>query len=108
MRLLHRLRQGYAIWPFDAAGDRTVVEIYARAFLRLAGGRGTKVRDRASLDRALDDRRPRGEVVVDRRGPGAQAGGQAADRRLARPLVELAQGLVDDRLGGEVRLPTFW
>ncbi|MCH8685990.1 hypothetical protein [Pedomonas mirosovicensis] len=56
MRLLHHLReQGVAIWPFDplpAAGP-VVVEIYCRAFLRLAGGRGLKLRDGPSLDAAL-------------------------------------------------------
>lgn len=53
MRVLHRLRGSYAIWPFDPPGPRTVVEIYGRAMLRHAGGRGLKIRDRAALDAAL-------------------------------------------------------
>jgi hypothetical protein len=53
MRVLHRLRPGFAIWPFDPPGGRTVVEIYGRAMLRHAGGRGLKIRDRAALDAAL-------------------------------------------------------
>ncbi len=53
MRVLHRLRQSYAIWPFDPPGERTVVEIYGRAMLRHAGGRGLKIRDQAALDAAL-------------------------------------------------------
>jgi hypothetical protein len=53
MRVLHRLRGGYAIWPFDPPGPRTVVEIYGRAMLRHAGGRGLKIRDTAALDAAL-------------------------------------------------------
>lgn len=53
MRLLHRLREGFAIWPFDPPGTRTIVEIYTRAMLRHAGGRGTKLRDRQALNRAL-------------------------------------------------------
>ncbi|WP_448582124.1 hypothetical protein [Thermaurantiacus sp.] len=53
MRLLHRLRGGFAVWPFDPAGERTVVEIYTRAMLRHAGGRGLKLRDPAGLSAAL-------------------------------------------------------
>ena len=53
MRVLNRLRGGYAVWPFDPPGPRTVVEIYGRAMLRHAGGRGLKIRDRAALDAAL-------------------------------------------------------
>jgi hypothetical protein len=53
MRVLHRLRSSYAVWPFDAPSERTVVEIYTRAMLRLAGGRGLKVRDAAGLEAAL-------------------------------------------------------
>lgn len=53
MRVLHRLRGPYAIWPFDAPGPRTVVEIYGRAMLRHAGGRGLKLRDATSLNTAL-------------------------------------------------------
>jgi hypothetical protein len=54
MRVLHRLRGPFAVWPFDAPGERTVVEIYGRAMLRHAGGRGLKIRDRAALDAALE------------------------------------------------------
>ena len=53
MRVLNRLRQDFNIWPFDAPGERTVVEIYTRAMLRHAGGRGRKLRDAQALDRAL-------------------------------------------------------
>jgi hypothetical protein len=53
MRLLHRVGGPFAIWPFDPPGQRTLVEIYTRAFLRLAGGRGGKLRDRPALDTAL-------------------------------------------------------
>lgn len=53
MRVLNRLRQGFAIWPFDPPRDRTVVEIYTRAFIRLAGMRGLKVRGLPDLQRAL-------------------------------------------------------
>lgn len=53
MRLLHRLRESFAVWPFDQPAGRTVVEIYTRAMLRHAGGRGTKLRDTGSLNRAL-------------------------------------------------------
>ncbi len=53
MRLLHRLRGSFAVWPFDPPGERTVVEIYTRAMLRHAGGRGLKLRDAAGLNVAL-------------------------------------------------------
>lgn len=53
MRVLNRLRQSYAVWPFDQPGARTVVEIYTRAMLRHAGGRGLKLRDAAGLNSAL-------------------------------------------------------
>ncbi len=53
MRLLHRLRRSFAIWPFDPPGARTVVEIYTRAMLRHSGGNGQKVRDIGGLNRAL-------------------------------------------------------
>lgn len=55
MRLLHRLRGPFAVWPFDpvSAERGIIVEIYARAFIRLAGGRGLKLRDRSGLDAAL-------------------------------------------------------
>jgi len=53
MRLLNRLRARFAIWPFDPPAERTVVEIYTRAMLRHAGGRGLKLRDPAGLSAAL-------------------------------------------------------
>lgn len=53
MRVLNRLRESYAIWPFEAPGGRTVVEIYTRAMLRHAGGRGLKIRDMEALNAAL-------------------------------------------------------
>jgi hypothetical protein len=53
MRVLHRLRGPFAVWPFDPVGPRTLVEIYGRAMLRHAGGRGGKIRDDAALDAAL-------------------------------------------------------
>ena len=55
MRLLHRLGDAIPVWPFDPlpASGPVLVEIYTRAFLRRAGGRGLKLRDRAALDRAL-------------------------------------------------------
>lgn len=55
MRLLHRLGDAVAVWPFDPVPDTgpVLVEIYARAFLRRAGGRGGKLRDAGSLNTAL-------------------------------------------------------
>ena len=53
MRLLHRLRPHLAIWPFAPPAGACVVEIYTRAFIRLAGLSGRKVRDAATLDLAL-------------------------------------------------------
>lgn len=55
MRLLHRLGDAMAVWPFDPVPDTgpVLVEIYARAFLRRAGGRGGKVRDAGALNMAL-------------------------------------------------------
>ncbi len=55
MRLLHHLRGPYAVWPFDAPDPARglVVEIYARAFIRMAGLRGLKLRDAAALNGAL-------------------------------------------------------
>ncbi len=55
MRVLNRLHPHYTIWPFEAC-DRThgvVVEIYTRAFIRLGGMRGLKLRDIDSLNSAL-------------------------------------------------------
>jgi hypothetical protein len=55
MRLLHRLDGRVSMWPFDeaAAGRSLVVEIYTRAFIRLAGLSGRKVRTLTQLDVAL-------------------------------------------------------
>lgn len=53
MRVLHRLRGGFAVWPFDPPAARTIVEIYTRAMLRHAGGRGGKLRDAGALNDAL-------------------------------------------------------
>jgi hypothetical protein len=55
MRLLHRLDGKVAIWPMDPlpAHGSAVVEIYTRIYLRRAGMRGTKLRSRADLNRAL-------------------------------------------------------
>src|SRR4030095_5623450 len=55
MRLLHRLEGRVSVWPFEeaAAGRSLVVEIYTRAFIRLAGLSGRKVRTLTQLDAAL-------------------------------------------------------
>ena len=55
MRLLQRLDGRVAIWPMDELPEHgsAVVEIYTRIYLRLAGLRGTKLRSRTELDRAL-------------------------------------------------------
>jgi hypothetical protein len=56
MRLLNRLAGRVPVWPMDAptkAGS-LVVEIYTRAFIRLAGQSGRKVRTLAQLNEALD------------------------------------------------------
>ena len=55
MRLLHRLEGKVPIWPFDPAPERgsLVVEIYTRAFIRLAGLSGRKVRTLEQLNQAL-------------------------------------------------------
>ncbi|HEX6374888.1 MAG TPA: hypothetical protein VFZ91_04130 [Allosphingosinicella sp.] len=55
MRLLHRLDGRVAIWPMDELPEHgsAVVEIYTRIYLRRAGLRGTKLRSRTELDRAL-------------------------------------------------------
>jgi hypothetical protein len=63
MRLLHRLEGHVPVWPVDFAQDRSmdpppahgslVVEIYSRAFIRLAGLSGRKVRSRVDLNAAL-------------------------------------------------------
>jgi hypothetical protein len=55
MRLLHALDGRVPVWPMDAPPERgsLVVEIYTRAFIRLAGLSGRKVRSLDELDRAL-------------------------------------------------------
>lgn len=55
MRLLARLPDCFAVWPFQQPRDdqSVVVELYSRAMLRLAGGRGLKLRSRETLDVAL-------------------------------------------------------
>ena len=55
MRLLHHLDGRVPIWPFDALPMQgsVVVEIYTRAFIRMAGLSGRKVRSRAELGKAL-------------------------------------------------------
>jgi hypothetical protein len=63
MRLLHGLEGAVPVWPFDfvekrsfdllPSQDSLVVEIYTRAFIRLAGLSGRKVRSQDQLDAAL-------------------------------------------------------
>jgi hypothetical protein len=55
MRLLHRLQGKVPIWPFDPVPEHgsLVVEIYTRAFIRLAGLSGRKVRTLDLLNQAL-------------------------------------------------------
>jgi hypothetical protein len=55
MRFLHRLDGKIAIWPMDPLPEdgSAVVEIYTRIYLRRAGMRGTKLRTRVLLNRAL-------------------------------------------------------
>ena len=55
MRLLHRLAGRVPFWPMDPlpAQGSVVVEIYTRAFIRLAGLSGRKVRTLDQLDAAL-------------------------------------------------------
>ena len=55
MRLLHRLDGRVPVWPMDPLPGQgsLVVEIYTRAFIRLAGLSGRKVRSRAELNAAL-------------------------------------------------------
>ncbi len=55
MRLLHRLAGRVPVWPMDKPPPKgsVVVEIYTRAFIRLAGLSGRKVRNRADLNVAL-------------------------------------------------------
>ena len=55
MRLLHHLEGRVPFWPIDPvpAHSSVVVEIYTRAFIRLAGLSGRKVRSAEALDAAL-------------------------------------------------------
>lgn len=56
MRLLHRAQtSGLKVWPFDPLPQQgaVLVEIYPRAFLRMAGHRNTKLRTGQDLDVAL-------------------------------------------------------
>jgi len=55
MRLLNRLDDRVPVWPIDAPrkGASLIVEIYTRAFIRMAGLSGRKVRSVASLNEAL-------------------------------------------------------
>src|SRR3546814_5237938 len=55
MRLLHHLADSGSVWPFDPLrpGGSAVVEIYCRAFIRMGGARGLKLRTCADLNRAL-------------------------------------------------------
>lgn len=55
MRLLHGLDKRVPIWPFDPLPRQSslVVEIYTRAFIRLAGLNGRKVREEDQLNTAL-------------------------------------------------------
>jgi hypothetical protein len=56
MRLLHRLAGKIAIWPMDPlpVTGSAIVEIYTRIYLRRVGMTGTKLRNRASLNLALE------------------------------------------------------
>lgn len=55
MRLLHRLEDRVPVWPMHPPPPRgsVVVEIYTRAFIRMAGLSGRKVRSPALLQMAL-------------------------------------------------------
>jgi hypothetical protein len=55
MRLLHRLEGRVPVWPMDPLPREgsVVVELYTRAFIRLAGLSGRKVRSRTDLNAAL-------------------------------------------------------
>lgn len=55
MRLLHHLGDAMPVWPVDPLmpGLGAVVEIYCRAFIRMAGERGLKLRTSRDLNRAL-------------------------------------------------------
>jgi hypothetical protein len=70
MRLLHHLRDRVPVWPFDSPPREgsLVVEIYTRAFIRIAGLSGRKVRNLAELNAALCVLGSRG-VHMNRRQP---------------------------------------
>ncbi|MBM3548215.1 MAG: hypothetical protein FJX54_14795 [Alphaproteobacteria bacterium] len=54
MRVLHRLQDAAAVWPFGEPGGRSaLVEIYPRLFLRKAGAGNAKIRDWGDLKDAL-------------------------------------------------------
>ncbi len=55
MRVLHHLSDSARVWPFDPLHPDavTVVEIYCRAFIRMGGTRGLKLRSADDLNRAL-------------------------------------------------------
>lgn len=55
MRLFHHIDGRVPIWPFDTLPGRgsVVVEIYTRAFIRLAGFSGRKLRSRETLNTGL-------------------------------------------------------
>src|SRR3546814_17686426 len=55
MRLLHHLGDALAVWPFDGGppGQSMLVEIYCRAFIRMGGARGLKLRTMANLNAVL-------------------------------------------------------
>ena len=55
MRLLHHLGDALAVWPFDPVllGQSALVEIYCRAFIRMGGARGLKLRTMDSLNAVL-------------------------------------------------------
>ena len=55
MRLLHGVGNALPVWPFDPvdAGRGAIVEIYCRAFIRLGGARGIKLRTAANLNTVL-------------------------------------------------------
>jgi hypothetical protein len=55
MRLLYHLGDALPIWPFDPVlGEHsTIVEIYCRAFIRMGGARGLKLRTMRDLNTVL-------------------------------------------------------
>jgi len=55
MRLLHRLGDAAAIWPFDALGALTVVEIFPRLYVRRSGVNPNRLFERPEqVDAVLD------------------------------------------------------